>query len=87
MSRMQKTILKYVSGLTETEKKSSWKVKQHRKYGGNLPYVRRNIDFDIHHGVTREEVTGFLDKVLSDPSFNDMRAVEGSTERIMDLRL
>ena len=87
MSRMQKTILKYVSGLTETEKKSYWKVKQHRKYGGNLPYVRRNIDFDIHHGVTREEVTGFLDKVLSDPSFNDMRAVEGSTERIMDLRL
>jgi predicted double-glycine peptidase len=30
---MQKTILKYVSGLTENEKQSSWKVKQHRRYG------------------------------------------------------
>ncbi len=43
---MQKTILKYVSGLTENEKQSSWKVKQHRRYGGNLPNVRRNIDFE-----------------------------------------
>jgi hypothetical protein len=40
---MQKTILKYVSGLTETEKGSPWKVKQHKKYGGNLGNVRRNI--------------------------------------------
>jgi hypothetical protein len=84
---MQKTILKYVSGLTETEKKSSWKVKQHRKYGGNLPYVRRNINFDIQHGVTRYEVTVLLDKILNDSSFTDMRSVEGSIERIMDLRL
>ena len=83
---MQKTILKYVSGLSETEKNSSWKVKQHKKYGGNLPSVRRNINFDIKHGVTREEVTEFLDKVLNDPSFTDMRAVAGSIERIEDLR-
>jgi hypothetical protein len=69
---MQKTILKYVSGLTETEKHSSWKVKHHN-------------NFDIHHGVTREEVTGFLDKVLSDSSFTDMRSVEGSVERIKEL--
>lgn len=79
---MQKTILKYISGLTETEKSSSWKVKQHKKYGGNLPNVRRNINFDIHHGVTREEVTEFLDKILNDPSFSDIRAVAGSIEKI-----
>jgi|SRR5687768_12691298 hypothetical protein len=84
---MQKTILKYISGLTETEKHSSWKVKQHKKYGGNLPSVRRNINFDIHHGVTREEVTEFLDKILNDPSFSDIRAVAGSIERIKDLEI
>ena len=39
---MQKTILKYVSGLTENEKLSSWKVKQHKRYG-NVVNVRRNI--------------------------------------------
>ncbi|MDQ3975881.1 MAG: hypothetical protein M3264_05075 [Thermoproteota archaeon] len=66
---MKKTILKYITGLSENEKVSKWKVKQHKKYGGNITNVRRNIDFDIRHGVTREEVTEFLDKVKHDSSF------------------
>ncbi len=83
---MKKTVLKYVTGLSETEKGSSWKVKQHKRYGGNLPNVRRNIRDDIQHGVTRDEVTAFLDKVLNDPSFSDVRAVAGSIERIKELQ-
>ena len=82
---MQKTILKYVSGLTETEKHSSWKVKQHKRYGGNIYNVRRNIKDDIHHGVTREEVAEFLNKVENDSSFSDIRRIAGSIERIKDL--
>ena len=78
LEHIQKTILKYVSGLTENEKLSSWKVKQHRRYGGNLPNVRRNIDFDILHGVTRDEVIAFLDKIQNDSSFSDTRKSEGS---------
>jgi hypothetical protein len=60
---MQKTILKYVFGLTEDEKDSKWKVNLHKKYSGNLTKVRRNIDFDIRHGVTKGEVTRFLDRI------------------------
>jgi hypothetical protein len=44
---MQKTIVKYVSGISESA--SSYQKKQHKKYGGNIGYVRRNIDFDIKH--------------------------------------
>ena len=84
---MQKTVLKYVSGLTETEKGSPWKVKQHKKYGGNLGNVRRNINFDIKHGVTREEIIVFLDKVLNDPLFSDIRKTADSKERIKELQL
>ena len=84
---MQKTILKYVSGLTETEKGSPWKVKQHKKYGGNLVNVRRNINFDIRHGVTREEIIEFLDKVINDPLFSDIRKTADSKERIKELQL
>ena len=75
------------SGLTENEKQSSWKVKQHKRYGGNLPNVRRNIDFDILHGVTREEVSEFLDKIQHDSSFSDIRKSEGSRERIKELQI
>jgi hypothetical protein len=84
---MQKTILKYVFGLSEQEKGSSYKQKLHKKYGGNLTNVRRNIDFDIKHGVTKEEVTDFLNKIQNDPSFADRRKIEGSKERFEELRL
>ena len=44
---MQKTIVMYVFGLSESEKESSWKQKQHKKYGGNLTNVRRNINCQV----------------------------------------
>ena len=84
---MQKTIVKYVFGLSESEKESSWKQKQHKKYGGNLTNVRRNINSDIKHGVTREEVAEFLDKILNDSSFADQWKIAGSKERVKELRL
>lgn len=84
---MQKTIVKYVFGLSESEKGSPWKQKLHKKYGGNITNVRRNIDFDIRHGVTREEVTEFLDKVKHDSSFSKQRKIEGSIERIKELEI
>ena len=84
---MQKTILKYVFGLSESEKGSSWKQKQHKKYSGNITNVRRNIDFDIRHGVTREEVAKFLNKVEHDSSFSKQRKIVGSIERIKELEI
>jgi ABC-type Mn2+/Zn2+ transport system ATPase subunit len=82
---MQKTIVKFVSGLSELESGSSWKRKQHKKYSGNIGYVRRNIQFDIKHGVTVEEVITFLDKVRNDISFSDVRKSAGSGERLEQL--
>src|SRR5919112_1297160 len=84
---MQKTILKYVSGLTESEKGSPWKVKQHNKYGGNIRKVPRKINFYLKKSVTREETIAFLDKVLNDPLFSDIRKTADSKERIKELQL
>ena len=53
--------MKFISGLSELEG-YLWKKRQHKKYSGNIGYVRRNIQFDIKHGVTVEEVITFLDK-------------------------
>ncbi|MDF2769345.1 MAG: hypothetical protein K0S91_2180 [Nitrososphaeraceae archaeon] len=84
---MQKTIVKFVSGLSEIESGSSWKRKQHKKYSGNIGYVRRNIQFDIKHGVTREEVIAFLDKVRNDSSYSNVRENVGSKERLEQLQI
>ncbi|MGA7690908.1 MAG: hypothetical protein WBL49_01150 [Nitrososphaeraceae archaeon] len=61
---MQKRVIKYVIGLSDDA--TSYQKKQHKKYGGNIANVYKNIDFDIRHGVTREEVLLFLDKVRND---------------------
>jgi hypothetical protein len=84
---MQKIIVKFISGLSELESNSSWKKRQHKKYSGNISYVRRSIQFDIKHGVTGEEVTTFLDKVRNDLSFSNVRKSAGSGERLDNLQV
>jgi nicotinic acid mononucleotide adenylyltransferase len=84
---MQKTIIKFISGLPELDSDSRWKKRQHKKYSGNIGYVRRSIQFDIKHGVTGEEVITFLDKVRNDISFTDVRKSSGSGERIDNLQV
>jgi hypothetical protein len=84
---MQKTIVKYIFGLSESEKRSPWKQKQYKKYGGIWQMYAGISISDIRHGVTREEVTEFLNKVEHDSSFSKQRKVEGSIERIKELEI
>jgi hypothetical protein len=42
--------------------------------------------FDMQHGVTREEVVAFLEKVKNDPSYSDTRKIVGSMDRIKELQ-
>ena len=82
---MQKTVLKYVSGLSETA--TPFEKKRYRKYSGNLPVVNRSIQFDIRHGVTIDEVNTFLDKIRNNSSFSDVRKNAGSGERLDNLQI
>ncbi|MDQ3839412.1 MAG: hypothetical protein M3297_09095 [Thermoproteota archaeon] len=82
---MQKTVLKYVSGISENA--FPYQKRQHKKYSGNLSFVNRSIQFDIKHGVTREEVDTFLDKVRNDSSFAEVRQRLGSGERLEQLQI
>ena len=87
LEHMQKTIVKYVTGLPYADNNSSWKKRQHKKYSGNIGFVRRSINFDIKHGVTRQEVTEFLNKVRNDSSFSNIREGAGSIARIEELQI
>ena len=83
LENMKKKIVKYATGLSDNA--TSWQKKQHKKYGGNLFNVRRNIDFDIRHGVTKEEVLSFLGKVRNDSEFSSLREKVGSIERLDEI--
>jgi hypothetical protein len=80
LENMKKTIVKYVTGLSENT--TSYQKRQHKKYGGNLANVHRNIDFDMRHGVEIQEILVFLDKVRNAPEFSNIREIEGSIERL-----
>jgi hypothetical protein len=79
VEHMQKTIVKFVTGLSDDA--SSWQKRQHKKYN-NLINVRKNIAYDMKHGVTNEEVLSFFKKVRSDPSFSNILENVGSVERL-----
>jgi hypothetical protein len=83
LENMKKKIVRYATGLSDNA--TSWQKKQHKKYGGNIFSVQRNIDFDIRHGVTKEEVLTFLRKVRNDSEFSTLRKKEGSLERLDEI--
>jgi hypothetical protein len=84
VEHMQKTIIKYVTGLSENTA-TSFQKRVHKRYNGNLTYVRKNIGFDIKHGVTNEQVLAFLDKIKNDPSYANMQQNSDSIERLESL--
>lgn len=82
---MQKTVVKYLASISEYA--TPYQKRMHNKYSGYLTNVRKNINFDIKHGVTREEVNTFLDMVRNDSSFSDVRKIVGSGERLDNLQV
>jgi hypothetical protein len=83
VEHMQKTIVKFVTELSENA--SSWQRKQYKKYN-NIANVCRNIDYDIKHGVTNEEVLTFLEKVRNDSSYSDLQSNYGSMEKLDEVQ-
>jgi hypothetical protein len=58
---MQKTIVKYLTRLSENTA-TNFQKRLHKRYNGNLTYLRKNISFDIKHGVTNDQVLTFKTK-------------------------
>jgi hypothetical protein len=83
VEHMKKTVLKFVTGLPYDA--SSWQKRQHKKYN-KISNILKGINYDIKHGVTREEVLSFMDEVINSSSFSDLRKVEGSAARLREVK-
>ena len=83
VNHMEKTVVKYVRGLSVNA--SSWERRQDKKYG-RLVNVCKQIDYDIKHGVERDHVLVFLDKVRNHSSFSDVRKSDNSLVRLDEIR-
>jgi hypothetical protein len=76
---MKKTIIKYITGLSDTM--SSWQARQYIKYY-NIANVQRTIDYDTKHGVTKEEVLLFIEAVRNHPSYSNLQCNNLSMEKL-----
>ncbi len=85
LENMKKTVVKYLTGLPDNA--TSHQRRQHKKYAGNLANVHRNIQYDIKHGVTIEEVLSFLDEVKIDSKFASLREKDGCLARLDLLKI
>lgn len=79
VEHMEKTVIKYIKGLSANA--SGWEKRNHKKYG-SLASMCRQIEYDIKHGVTHEQVLSIFHKVRNDSSFSDLRKGTGSMERL-----
>lgn len=82
VEHMQKTVLKYVNGLRADA--NSWEKKNHKKYG-SLANICKQIEYDMRHGVTKDEVFGSFSRIHSHPSFQTLRRDGGAMIRLSEM--
>ncbi len=82
LEHLEKTIKKFVTGLSETA--SIWEKRQHKKYG-TIANCCKQIDYDLKHGVTIDEVFIVLQKIKSDESFALVLQNENSNYRLNEI--
>ena len=70
VKHMQDTILKYLTGLSENA--TRWQRKLDKKYGNQAQVIKR-IDYDLKHGVEKQEVLAFLELIKTDESYSELR--------------
>jgi len=83
VKHLERTIVKYVTGISDDA--SSWEKRNHKKYG-NITNVRRQIDYDIKHGATKEQALSILDKVRNHSSFSKLRKAENALARLNEVQ-
>jgi len=80
---LETTIVKYVTGLPANA--SGWERRNRKKYG-SITNVRRQIDYDIKHGATKDEALVLLDKVRNHASFSKLRKIENALVRLDEVQ-
>ena len=79
VKHMEKTIIKYVIGLSANANR--WEKRQNKRYRG-LNNICKQIHYDIKHGATIEQVLILLQKIRNDSSFSSLQKHDDS----MDVR-
>lgn len=82
LEHVEKTIKKFITGLSETA--SIWEKRQHKRYG-TIANCCKQVDYDLKHGVTIDEVIGVLHKIKTDETFAPVLQTDNATQRFNEI--
>ena len=83
IEHMEKLVIKFVTGLSENA--TNWEKKQNKRYN-KISIVCRQIEYDIKHGVTVQQVLMHIQKIRTHSSFLNLLKKEGSSNRLDQLK-
>jgi hypothetical protein len=72
VKHMHDTVIRYLTGLSENA--TRWQRRLDKKYG-NLAQVTKRINYDLKHGVEKQEVLVFLELIKTDQAYIELRKV------------
>jgi hypothetical protein len=83
IEHMEKIVIKFVTGLSENATK--WEKRQNKRYG-KISIVCRQIEYDIKHGATIQQVLMYIQKIRTHSAFSNLVKNEASLKRLDQLK-
>lgn len=82
LEHVEKVIVRYIKGISPTA--SSFEKRNFKKYSTTSSCAKQ-IEYDIKHGVTSQEVLGVMQKIRRDKSFSELRSNPETIQRLDEL--
>jgi hypothetical protein len=82
LKHVEKVIIRCIKGISPDA--SSFEKRNFKKYGTMLG-CSKQIEYDMKHGVTNEEVLMIMQKIRLDKTFADLRSSPQTLQRLDEL--
>ncbi|NAL77000.1 hypothetical protein [Nitrososphaera sp. AFS] len=82
LEHVEKIVIRYIKGLSPDA--SSFEKRNFKKYS-TISSCAKQIDYDIKHGVTIEEVLAVMQRIRHDQAFSDLRQNPETMQRLDEL--
>jgi hypothetical protein len=82
LEHVEKVIVRFVKGLSPDA--SSFEKRNYKKYS-TISSCGKQIEYDIKHGVTLEEVMAVVKKIRHDKQYRDLQKNPESLQRLDEL--
>lgn len=82
LEHVEKVIIRYIKGISPDA--SSFEKRNFKKYS-TISSCAKQIEYDIKHGVTVDEVLTLMQKIRHDKSFSELRINPETVQRLNEL--